>query len=448
MRLRSLLLVGAVALSTTTANAQNWVQDSVEMGTGYANDAFYSLKNGSAKVEPNTNWHLAFQMTPPGPYGNVSVIANQVQGGVNVYSLHMAASTNFATLSAGDTVGKTGPARQLFNSDSTWNLGAFNRLSDPSDLNDYSWGYYDQQDHDVNGDSLYLITITSGSTTEAYKVWIQRFMSYPLDSIHWEFRIAKFDGSNDNTVKIYRKPAYTDRLFAYYNVNTNTELDREPGRAAWDVLFTRYKEYLAGAPGVPYYSVMGLLSNFDVAVAEKHNVAADDTANFAGFAYSGRLNQIGSDWKVFDMSQNPPAYVIDDSTYYFVKTKNTNEYYQLQFTGFGGTADGKVFFRKRYLGVYNPLGISTVNSAINAHYLVPNPANSSASMLIDINEQVNSARLLIMDLSGRVVSHTAVKANSGLNEYRITTANLTDGMYMVVLTDGNWKVAEKLIVQH
>ena len=195
MRLRSLLLVGAVALSTTTANAQNWVQDSVEMGTGYANDAFYSLKNGSAKVEPNTNWHLAFQMTPPGPYGNVSVIANQVQGGVNVYSLHMAASTNFATLSAGDTVGKTGPARQLFNSDSTWNLGAFNRLSDPSDLNDYSWGYYDQQDHDVNGDSLYLITITSGSTTEAYKVWIQRFMSYPLDSIHWEFRIAKFVGS-------------------------------------------------------------------------------------------------------------------------------------------------------------------------------------------------------------------------------------------------------------
>ncbi|RYH41178.1 MAG: pyridoxal-phosphate dependent enzyme, partial [Alcaligenaceae bacterium] len=65
--------------------------------------------------------------------------------------------------------------------------GAFNRMNNPSDLEDYSWGKYDQGDHDVDGDSLYLVTVTSGSTTEAYKVWIQRYDSYPADSIHWEF---------------------------------------------------------------------------------------------------------------------------------------------------------------------------------------------------------------------------------------------------------------------
>src|SRR5215218_5184525 len=98
---RILLFIGALGL-TLQANAQAWVEDSVTMGPGYANDVFYSMKNGSQKVESNMNWHLAFQMTPPGPYGNVSILANHVQGGVNVYPLHMSATMNFATLSALD----------------------------------------------------------------------------------------------------------------------------------------------------------------------------------------------------------------------------------------------------------------------------------------------------------------------------------------------------------
>lgn len=446
MRLRSILLTGAVALGTTQVNAQNWVEDTVTMGPGYANDVFYSLKNGSVKTEPNMTWHLAFQTTPQGPYGNVSVFANQVQGGVQIYPLHMSANTHFATLSAADTVGKTAMDQQQFNSDSTWNLGAFNKMNDPADPFDFSWGQYNMGTHDVLGDSLYLVTVTNGPTTEAYKIWIQRYDSSPADSVHWEFRIAKFDGTEDTLIKIYRKPAFEDRLFAYYNVETQTVSDREPGRSTWDLLFTRYKEFMPGAPGVPYYSVMGVLANFDVTVAEMQHVAADDTVGYVGYSYVSKMNEIGSDWKTFD--NTTMQWSFEDSTYYFVKTKNTNEYYQLHFTGFGGAGTGKAMFKKRFLGIYDPMDVATVNTPLNAFKIAPNPAGNNVSLMIDAKEQMKDAQVMITDLTGKVVFRANANMNSGLTALNVNTASFASGTYVVVLTGGTWKVTEKLIVQH
>src|SRR5690606_3824250 len=94
----------------------------------------------------------------------------------------------------------------------------------------------------------------------------------------------------------------------------------------------------------------GVLSNLDVTVYQKDQALEDDTAGFAGYAYNGIINEIGSDWKTFDATTM--QWTFADSTYYFVKTNNTNEYYQLHFTGFGGTGNGKAFFKKRLLGTF------------------------------------------------------------------------------------------------
>lgn len=444
MRLKSLLFTAAIAFASSAAMAQSWVTDSVTMGPGYANDVFYSLKNGVAGTAANANWHLAFQTTPQGPYGHVSIFANNTHG-VDVYSLHLGAAANFATLSAADTIGKTGPAHQLFNSDSSWNFGALNKMNNPANVFDYSWGFYDQQTHKVIGDSLYLLMINNGATTTAYKLWVKEYISTPIDSIHWLFRIANFDGSEDTTIKIYRTPNYTDRLFAYYDVTNQTVLDREPSRSAWDILFTRYKEYIPGAPGSPYYSVTGVLSNFDVAVAEKVNVGPDDTVGFVSYPYSDIISIIGSDWKTFNMTTF--QYELADSTYYFIKTKNTNEYYQLQFTGFN-SANGTVVFGKRYLGAYNPLSVSGLNQPLNTYKLVPNPANNVVSVLVDSKEKMNNTMLVVTDISGRIAFKSFVNVKSGLNAYSINTSGLASGTYVVNLTNGAWKATEKLVVQH
>ena len=437
MRLKTILFAGAVALSITNVKAQGWVEDTITMGPGYGNDVFYSMKNDEAKVSQNNDWHIAFQMTPPGPYGNVSIIANHVQGGVKVYSTHLQASTNFTAVI--DSTGYTGSNKELYNSDESWNFGAFNQMASSSNPFDYSWGMYDLNTHEVNGDSLYLVAIPNA----VYKVWVQRYDSAPADSVHYRFRIAKIDGSEDTTIKIYRKPNYTDRLFAYYNIATKTVIDREPSRAAWDILFTRYIEYIM--PNMPY-PVMGVLSNFDVTVAHKYPVLENDTLGYAGYGYSDILKATGSNWKTFD--NTTMQWTLADSNYYFIKTKNTGEYYQLQFQGFGGSGNGKVMFRKRYLGVYNPLSVATANAPLSTYKLVPNPAANDVSILIDTKEAVDNARLMVTDFTGRLVYNNVVNVKNGLNAYTINTSALAAGAYIVTLTNGSWKVAEKLVVQH
>ncbi|RYZ54006.1 MAG: T9SS type A sorting domain-containing protein [Sphingobacteriales bacterium] len=444
MRIGNLLLAGALAFAGQV-NAQNWVEDSVTMGPNYANDIYYSLKNGSQKVEPNGNWHLAFQTTPQGPYGNVSVFANHVQTAVNIYSLHMSATTSFTSLTAADTVGKTGGASALYNTDTSWNFGAFNRMADPGNLLDYSWGTYNMSSHNVEGDSLYLVTVGNALGAVAYKLWIQQYKSTPADSVQWKFRIAKLDGTEDTTIRIYRKPTYTDRMFAYYNVVNRTVLDREPGRFTWDLLFTRYKEYITGAPGIPYYNVTGVLSNFDVTVAQVTGVGPDDTTGYMGFNYNRSMKEIGSDWKSFNNTTF--QYTIPDSNYYFVKTLNTNEYYQVQFTGFGGSADGKSVFRKRFLGsIVN--SVSFVNNNVDAFYIAPNPASADANVMIDGRNIEGDARMVVADITGRIVMNTAVRLNNGLNAFRLNTASFPAGTYVITLGNASWKTSQKLVVQH
>ncbi|MBS1782906.1 MAG: T9SS type A sorting domain-containing protein [Bacteroidetes bacterium] len=444
MRLRHVLMTGLAALTFSQANAQAWITDSITMGAGYTNDVFYSLKNGAQLSSTNTNWHIAFQTTPPGPYGNVSVFANHVQANVKVFALHLRAATNFATLSPTDTIGKTGDSYQLTNSDSNWNYGAFNMNYNQSNAFDYGWGTYDMTSHNVNGDSLFLVTVTNNGNTDAYKLWIKRYVSQPVDSIQWQFRIAKFDGTADTTMRIYQKANYSDRLFAYLSLPSYTVTNREPSRTAWDILFTRYKEYMLGSPGVPYYNVMGVLANFEVEAAQKLHVGTDDTMGYRGFVYSSKLSNIGASWKSFDMNLN--KWVIADSNYYFVKSKNTNEIYQLKFTGFGGTGTGKVVFQKRLLSS-GYLAITSMPVALQSFRVAPNPAYNDVSILIDAKETTN-ARLMISDLNGRVVYNTSVTIMQGLNATTFNTSNVASGLYLITLTNGAWKVTEKLSVQH
>lgn len=426
------------------ATAQTWVSDSVSMGgmaqgTSYPNDVFYSLRNGVQSTTPNNNWHLAFQMTPPGPYGNVSVLANHAQTGVQVYSLHKKASVSFASLSAADTAGLTGDARQLYNSDTSWNFGAFNRMAQSGNQFDYSWGMYDPSSHHVNGDSLYLIK----ADTSYYKVWIQQYKSTPADTVHWAFRIARLDGSEDTLVRIYRKNGFTNRLFAYYNVKTRTVIDREPARSNWDFVFTRYKELVSQGPVSMMYTVMGVLNNFDVTSADVRS-SHPDTAQLQNYARTTKINGIGSDWKAFSQATNTWNL---DTVSYFIKTLNTNEYYQLQFTRFDGSGTGKIVFRKRLISAPTAVGNIT-NNTITAFHMAPNPAVNAAQIMIDAKEAAANARLVVTDMSGRVVQQMPLGIRKGMNAYELNTGNFAAGTYVITIANGSWKMAEKLVVQH
>lgn len=432
--------------------AQTWVADSVNMGgpgvpppgTSYPNDVYYSLKNGVQKTEPNANWHIAFQMVPQSAYGNVAVFANHVQNRVRVFPTHLSASASFASFNPADTTLFATAGNEVFNTDTSWNFGAFNRMADASNPFDYSWGLYDMASHNVMGDSLYLVKVGSAF----YKFWIQEYVSTPADSVQWRFRIAALDGSGDTTIRIYRLGGgFANRLFAYYNITSKTIADREPARTSWDLLFTRYKEYIPGAPGVPYYNVTGTLSNLDVSVAVINNMPADsavlDTVNMS---FAPTIKEIGSNWKSFD--NTTMTWSIQDSLSYFIKTKNTNEYYQLQFTGFGGSATGMIYFQKRKVGDIGATSVGELAAApVEAMFLAPNPAHHSATLVLDAKEAVGSTQLIVADMTGRVIYRSASQVNKGMNAITLDVSGYAAGIYTVRVGNGAWSVANKLIVQ-
>lgn len=441
--MKSKLLLFLATVLSFPSFAQVWIQDSVAMGAGYASDVYYSFKNDSIKAATANDWHLSFEMIPiaGGGSGSVGVFANHVAGNVTVYSLQVPASS-FATLAPADTVSKNGP---LLNPDSTWHYGAFNTNLGASPF-DYGWGKYNMGTHHVEGDSIYLVYV--GATP--YKLWIKHYHSNPLDSIYYEFRIAKFDGTDDVTKRVYRKyDGFENRNFAYYNIETGNFINREPDWKAWDVVFTRYKEWVvAGPPPTPKapYSVTGLLSNIGVEVSEIDGVNPDTcTLDTNSSKYSDRIQEIGSDWKAINMTTF--QYDIDTDRTYFVKTWNTMEYYQIKFSAFVGSSAGKSVFSKRKVGDFT-VGIKNIeNNEVLGHALVPNPANTHADLMLDIKEAGN-AQLLITDMNGRVMQHAAINIRKGLNGYRINTSGLATGTYMVTVTNGTWKSTDKLVVQH
>jgi len=459
MKLRYLLSAGLVALSTTTF-AQTWTSDSVAMGVGYANDVFYELKNGSTKLQAGNDWHLAFQMTVFGePNFNASIRANHAKTGLEVYELAKSVTaTSFANLSGADTIGKTAPALQLLNNDTSWGTGALYQNRNTADLFSYGWGEYSGTSgtppHSVNGICVYLLKEANGT---AFKLWIQKYVSTPLDSVHYTFRIAKLDGSADKTVSVYRKDLnsnYSDRLFAYYNIDSNTVSSREPSRQTWDVLFTQYKQLIPdGMGGFIPYSLTGVLTNQSAEVADVRQMDVNDPAhllNYKTYPRTSHIDEIGSDWKVY-VNPGPNGYYhLDSNTSFFIKTKTDNGYYQLVFTRFDGSSpagQGKIVFNKRYLG--SAVGVKNVASAsVNAWYVSPNPASNNASVMIDAKAATPSARLIIMDMAGRTVLNSPIAVHQGMNAFGFNTSAMPSGMYAVTVTGGDWKMSTRLVVAH
>lgn len=448
MKLKFTLLFIATAFAFSSNAQTAWVEDSVSMGAqvnppagaSYPEDVFYSMKNGQQKATSNLNWHIGFQMTPPGPTGNVSIIANHAQTGMQVYSLHMSASSKFTSLVAADTVGLT--SDQLYNADTSWNWGAFNKNTS-GNIIDYGWGIYNQMDHNVYGDTLYLVKVGG----EAYKVWPQMYVSTPADSVQYRMRIAKFDGSEDTTIRVYVKPNFQNRLFAYYDIENKVLIDREPNRDSWDVVFTRFIDWVpapGGGPLVPY-PVMGVLSNIGVKVADVRNVDPDTTM-YQNYMEDKDADQIGSDWKNFNMSATPPRWEWDTTATFFVHSTHSMEIHQVVFTRFDGASTGKTVFKKRKVG--DVVSVNDIENNISRYSIVPNPTTSKVNVLLDAKEYTDNAMIVVSDITGRVVMTNTVVLNKGLNALGFDMVSYPAGTYIITVAGEGWKVSDRMVVQH
>lgn len=364
--MRALLLLPA-ALLLARASAQTAV--TVSIAPGYAEQVWYSLQNGVVATAPKDNWDLAFEIDG----FTASVLVNTQKAGVEVVKSPFA----IADWNNVDTAGlSTWP--RAHNADTSWSFGALNQgpFADEFDL---GWGNYNMITHVVAGDTIFLVHLSSG-------VW-RKLRIDGLATGTYTFTHANLDGSDELTGQIV-KSAYATKNFVYWDLGTNTLVDREPAKDSWDLTFVKYIAFIPQP-----YGVTGVLQNKGVEASAATGVLPAN-ADWTTAAFSAHINSIGFGWKAFDM-QNM-QWVIEDSLSYFVKDLAGNVW-QLVFTGFGGSASGDISFTQELVSATG-LAEQPLAATLRAW---PNPTEDGR-----VSIDAAGARVLgveVLDAAGRLV---------------------------------------------
>lgn len=294
------------------------VNDSISMGAGYANDVFYSLANGVISEVSRTNWDIAF-----GVEAQTSAILINEAAGVELKAYPTTEGWQWT-----DPVDITeyDSWSSLLNPDTTWSDGAFGMNASGEELN-YGWGNYNPASHNVEGSALYIIRLRN---QEYRKIFVE--IKYSTQK-KYSFKYANLDGTGDTSVDL--DVSDSNANFVYYSLVDGTRLDREPDRATWDLLFTKYTDNNI------FYNVTGVLMNSTVLAVEADGSDIEDVS-WTGDDYSEDISTIGYDWKSYSPALG--YYEVDPDRVFILKLEDGTEH-AIHFTAFD-FMDGKFVFTK------------------------------------------------------------------------------------------------------
>lgn len=424
---KHILLFGLIA-SFSTLFAQTPVLDSAVLGAGYANDVYYSMANGVVSTETGSNWHLAFAIRNAAPPTNVmrstTILANEGRG-VRVFE----STQSISSWSNFDTAGYSTWSNP-HNSDSTWDIGAFNVNRNESDPFDYGWGSYDLGTHDVAGAKIYLVRITTGSGPSAVNTFKKITINKIVFDSQWVFTYANLDNSDSMTVE-FNKSQFAGKLFAYHNLLNDTTYDREPA-AKWDLLFTRYGAYATQFGQTVFSTNTGALNHPNVLTSKVQGVP-NDSAVAGNFV--SKITTIGADWKI-NPGPGQPTFLMVDSLVYFVRAENGRED-KLIFKSFAGSSTGSIVFEKTRTKFAT--GIAKATNSIDAR-VYPNPASTSFTIEVKNNA---TCVVNVYDITGKTQITTSVSAAQNT----IDISTLHSGIYFVSIESNGAKTVARLIVQ-
>lgn len=440
MKQSQLLALALIGTSACQISAQiTGISDSVSMGKSYTNAIYYNIQDGTKTSTPVNIWHMAHTTV-----SRDNCIRLNHMAGVEVYSYpkgNNSAFTNF------DTTGYKG-WKKFYNDIHTHELGALNQSVNPANMWDFSWGVYDPMTKEVIGDSLYLLVISTTQPTVTRSFYKFMPISQPATG-DFIFRYATLDGKTDITDTLLQTN-YTGKSYKYFSFASG-DVQTEPIRENWDILFTRYFAPTTPPSGGPavMYPTMGIESKRGARVSKITTMTWDSIYNNAASvklaiktignakALSKDLTAIGSDWKSFDQPTN--TWSIAAGNNYIVEsirnnasTKDTS-FYMLSLNAFSGSSTGNIKFRRTKLS--NP--VSAVKSIGGANVkLFPNPVQDDAILIINPSFGIVTIELLAMD--GKLISTARVDLNQ--NEMlQLPMSHLKAGMYQVIVktTTGN-----------
>jgi len=307
-----------VQLTTVVKN------QTITLGASYANDVYFSLKDGVISTVSRTDWDIAFSVSTR----SSSIIINE---GANVALWVYPNAWTWATPS--DTTGIKNWTSRVRNSNTDWEVGAFN--ANATVHPNYGWGNYIEASHNIvnaDGGALYIIKLRNGS----YKrIWIETKFS---SAQKYSFRYSDIDGSNPQVVTEMNLAGYKGN-YGYYSLQDNQLIaNREPDKTTWELLFTKWEDVNSDQP----YIVTGVLQNIGVKAIEQ------TTTDFTNITYTDNqfvsdINAIGYDWKSFAGS-----WTVLNNKAYIVKNV-AGKVYLIVFKTFAGSSTGTLTFDIREL---------------------------------------------------------------------------------------------------
>lgn len=406
---KTILLLSTIGL---TAGLQAQTPVTVSISPTYTDQVWYSFQNGEVGRAPLQEWDLAFELT--GLTAGVRV--NTAKGSV-VYETPFTFGT-WNQLNAPDEAAWT----RIDNDVARWDMGALNHgnnMDDPDGFN-VGWGNYNPVNHQMIGNKVYAVLLPDDT-------WKKLRINSVISGV-FSFTYANLDGTDSHDASI-NKANYTGKNFAYWSFGTNAAMDREPASANWDLLFTKYTDFVPTP-----YNVTGVLQNRNVTALEVDGVPTDQ-ADWWGGDFSSDINIIGSDWKRYSGS-----YVIAPDTTYFVKDR-AGSVWKIVFTGFGGSATGDMNFNQELM---SPAAVSEVAVHQAALRAWPNPVEGSQAQVQLELPQVRGT-LRVFNAAGRQVA--VHQWNQATGVLALDVKDLAAGVYTLRFEADKAVATGKLVVQ-
>lgn len=413
---RGLLLMASILLGFT-ANAQTAA--SITMGPQYANQVYYKMSNQATNAYPNASWDISFLRT------SMFAFATRINDSRNIEVYQASANiADWATIDVAQVANWT----RLYNSDTQWDLGAFDNGTAT-----YGWGEYNPGNHHVTGAIIFVLKYENG-TFRKFKI-DDFFNGYTFTYSTW----ASGAWSADTQVVLGNATNPTNK-FNYYSIENNTAVVAEPASTDWDFVFTRYKTDYFGDNSF-WQDVTGVLHHPDIEVAE--NVEPSGTPDVTNLTFVEDINAIGYDWKTFNMSNF--TYTINTDKSYYVKYAN-GTVYRLKFNSFVGSSTGVITFNHE--DVTDLLGSETfANNATFGVY--PNPSvDKKINVVYELpagNTDKNT--VTIFNLTGAKVFEKQIGSASGFFNQEIDLGSLNSGVYVLQFQSGDYSTTKKIVLQ-
>lgn len=388
-------------------------QVNVSLGAGYANLVFVKLGTDEITTVSSSDWDVMFQRTNP-----QSTVTRINDARIQVYEVFNN-YTSKVTATQWDTVNVSNQAgwKPLYNSDTIWSGGAFERVVKPAGSSAYAfgWGYYDISVHTLYASAIFVLKYPDG-TYKKFKI-DQYAAGYTISYATWNAATSAWGTTTTTTIPNTTGAGNTYNFFSF---TTNSVVASIPADTHWDFVFTKYTADYNG-DGSFMYPVTGVLQQYTTKVAK-----STDGSIPAASAYTTKMNTIGYDWKTF----NGTAYTLSDNKY-FVKSSDST-IYKVWFTAFEGSSTGNISFKyttNLTSGISQEVGTSSLSFAYQA-----------ASKELVLQNGADVSNVAVFSLTGRKVFETTV------SDSRVLLNNLVSGIYLVRVKSGSEGKQGKIIV--